>query len=775
MKKRIISLLLTVAMFISAIPVIANADAVVNEPSFKSVSLTLDGILSLNVKVNPGSVSDMSGYKVKFTVGEDTPWECTEPVYNESTNLYVYTAKIPAHKLQKSVKVELLDADNAILDEGSWTLDAYLASIVEWDGGLNGLADALELYATNAAAYATGSDSIAPSTTVEQADLLDYKCEIETEGDVIPSAVLLLNDACTLRVQVSADKWVDGYSLKMGGEAKDLEYNETKGIYYYDIKDIRAQEWGTKYVVEIVDSSDATLYKVNYAVMSYVYTVLGKPDDYAKELDLLKSMYLYFQGADNYKNAERFDYSLTYNANYEGSDETKVESATNITATSKDYTVGDNPFQRPGYKFVGWNTKADGTGTSYNVGDTLALKAVDTLMDEDFSAISDTWKPYENGTEATTNYWSVADGVLKHNNANKTTTDISVLMLDTAVTADNYEITANLVMPKSNFSIGLVFADNQFFRIWNNGSGTFKWYAGSDVNNANSNYSGLGGVSISLNSGDKVTVKVKVEGNQFSIFANDTLLTETPVTANKDQLTGKIGLYVRSPGNDDFAAFNDIKVSAAKTTETLYAQWEEDVLFSENLGELTELPSTWTHLNYGTAQGDASAWSASDGVMKYTGTSDKNQALLFDTINADNYEITANVVMQSSGSVGLIFANTHYFRILYNGSAFYLYVGYTAENFKSLRTPYGSSQQLGSSYGLAVGEVATLKVVVEGTTFTVWVNGKEAKTADASTITDATWVRSDLYGKFGLLQMNATGDAFGFKDIKVAETVVNAG
>ena len=535
MKKRIISLLLNVAILISTLPIIASADAAETEASLKSVSLTLDGILSLNVKVDPGSVSDMSGYKVKFTVGEETPWECTEPTYNESTNLYVYTAKIPAHKLHNSVKVELLNANSEAVDESGWTLDAYLASIVEWDGGLSDLAYALDLYAKTAAAYAADSESTAPEASVEQAALEAYKCESVIAGDVIPSAVLLLNDACTLRVQISAEKWADGYSLLIDGEAKELAHDETEGVYYYDIKDIRAQDWDKKYVVEIADST-STVFKCNYAVLSYVYTVLGAPENYAKELNLLKSMYLYSQGADDYIAAERFDYSLTYNANYEGSEETKVESAT-ITATSKNYTVCGNPFYRPGYRFAGWNTAADGTGTSYDVGSTLTLNAVNTLINEDFTAFSDAWKAYENGVEST-NYWSVADGAVKHNNPNKSTTDISVLMLDTAVNVNSYEITANLVLPKSNCSVGLVFADNQFFRIWNNGSGSFKVYVGSDANNANSNYSGLGGISIGLNSGQAVTVKVIVDGNQFSIIVNDTLITQTPVTANKDQQTG---------------------------------------------------------------------------------------------------------------------------------------------------------------------------------------------------------------------------------------------
>lgn len=53
-------------------------------------------------------------------------------------------------------------------------------------------------------------------------------------------------------------------------------------------------------------------------------------------------------------------------------------SATGSTTDEKHYYKGDsatvkaNGFVRGGYKFVGWNTSADGTGTSYNEGDVIA-------------------------------------------------------------------------------------------------------------------------------------------------------------------------------------------------------------------------------------------------------------------------------------------------------------------------------------------------------------------------------------------------------------------
>lgn len=38
-------------------------------------------------------------------------------------------------------------------------------------------------------------------------------------------------------------------------------------------------------------------------------------------------------------------------------------------------TVGSNTFTKAGYKFVGWNTLADGTGTDYSKGDIFEISS----------------------------------------------------------------------------------------------------------------------------------------------------------------------------------------------------------------------------------------------------------------------------------------------------------------------------------------------------------------------------------------------------------------
>lgn len=46
-----------------------------------------------------------------------------------------------------------------------------------------------------------------------------------------------------------------------------------------------------------------------------------------------------------------------------------------IISLGYDTTVAGNMFNYPGYQFLGWNQRADGTGTSYTVGETYAFKS----------------------------------------------------------------------------------------------------------------------------------------------------------------------------------------------------------------------------------------------------------------------------------------------------------------------------------------------------------------------------------------------------------------
>ena len=62
---------------------------------------------------------------------------------------------------------------------------------------------------------------------------------------------------------------------------------------------------------------------------------------------------------------------LAYDANYPGTTEHRYDAQGYVSGA--DATVADNTFSRAGYRFTGWNTKADGTGTAYAAGDALPM------------------------------------------------------------------------------------------------------------------------------------------------------------------------------------------------------------------------------------------------------------------------------------------------------------------------------------------------------------------------------------------------------------------
>lgn len=67
-------------------------------------------------------------------------------------------------------------------------------------------------------------------------------------------------------------------------------------------------------------------------------------------------------------------YTISYNSNF-GSG--VIASQTKSSTSS--VTLKENSFSKTGYKFKHWNTKADGTGTTYNAGDTYTTNADVTL------------------------------------------------------------------------------------------------------------------------------------------------------------------------------------------------------------------------------------------------------------------------------------------------------------------------------------------------------------------------------------------------------------
>lgn len=151
-------------------------------------------------------------------------------------------------------------------------------------------------------------------------------------------------------------------------------------------------------------------------------------------------------------------FTVTYNANG-GTGTMSTQQGVQFVG----HTVVANGFTRDGYSFTGWNTKSDGTGTSYAVGDILEN------MDNDYNLVSTSVTLYAQWTQNTGVTYTVS---FDANGGSGTMTSATV------------NSGAAYVLPTATFTA----PSGKTFFCWNtmaNGTGT-SYAAGSSVNvNAN--------------------------------------------------------------------------------------------------------------------------------------------------------------------------------------------------------------------------------------------------------------------------------------------------
>ncbi len=300
MKKRVLSMLMVLVMVLSMVPVMAGAATAT--PEITQVSMTLNGILDVNFKVASNG-ADMSKCSVVITGAAAQ----TITSHTRDGDLYVYTAKVPAHKLPETMTVSLM-LDGATVQTQDWTAGPDYLSKLTGSNELTALASALQNYGIYAAAYAAGTAS-EEIDGITAAELIDYKPVITVNGNLAAMASLYLDDAADLRVKFNEAAWVEGYQLKVDGDDATA-VSDGNGKLVYTKAGLLPQDWSHMYDIKVVNG-DTVVYQVSYSVNSYVYQALSRSTEAATGLNnLLKSMYSYGTAANAYAPASKTPITL---------------------------------------------------------------------------------------------------------------------------------------------------------------------------------------------------------------------------------------------------------------------------------------------------------------------------------------------------------------------------------------------------------------------------------------------------------------------------------
>ncbi len=311
LKKRILSLLLVLAMTVGMFPVVASAETTTDGPAIQSVQLVLNSVLGIKLKVALPD-NDPANYTVKVQIGDSAVQTLPGSADKKEGSLYLYTARMMAHQMTDDIKISMVKGSETVIPETTWHVKSGYVDQLANKGAPEAakLAGSMWNYGQYAAAYREAEISNAytdPAVdAVMNAPMVDasHKLTVTQSGSVGASALLYLDEACDIVFKFSAAAlegktlWVDDTQVETT-DAGD-------GKVQYRIPDILPQDYATKHNVQ-VKAGDTVAFAMEYSVLSYIYqrqnkTYTGvKPDKDVWVDNLLASMNLYGQDAQSYK------------------------------------------------------------------------------------------------------------------------------------------------------------------------------------------------------------------------------------------------------------------------------------------------------------------------------------------------------------------------------------------------------------------------------------------------------------------------------------------
>ena len=264
-------------------------------------SLSLDGNIGVNffMELDKSVIADENAYmKFRLPNGKTSVVLVGDAKQQTvgGTTYYVFSCEVAAKEMNETITAQIITSDKKG-EIYEYSVADYIQYIrdnpTEFDEKTLSLVNAMAGYGDYAKAYFNNEnlDANTEMDAVTADTLASFDKQISgdlPEGITYYGSSLLLESNTTMRHY---------FKVTEGTDVSALSFSGSKGNYYYiDIPNISAEKLGT---IQNVTIGNCT---ISYSPMSYAYAVLSSKNTSESLKNLVKSLYLYEQVAEAYKN-----------------------------------------------------------------------------------------------------------------------------------------------------------------------------------------------------------------------------------------------------------------------------------------------------------------------------------------------------------------------------------------------------------------------------------------------------------------------------------------
>lgn len=264
-------------------------------------SLSLDGNIGVNffMELDKSVIADENAYmKFRLPNGKTSVVLVGDAKQQTvgGTTYYVFSCEVAAKEMNETITAQIITSDKKG-EIYEYSVADYIQYIrdnpTEFDEKTLSLVNAMAGYGDYAKAYFNNEnlDANTEMDAVTADTLASFDKQISgdlPEGITYYGSSLLLESNTTVRHYFKVAEGTDASTLNFSGSKS--------GYYYIDIPNISAEKLGT---IQNVTIGNCT---ISYSPMSYAYAVLSSKNTSESLKNLVKSLYLYEQAAEAYKN-----------------------------------------------------------------------------------------------------------------------------------------------------------------------------------------------------------------------------------------------------------------------------------------------------------------------------------------------------------------------------------------------------------------------------------------------------------------------------------------